>query len=310
MLDKELFFTNINNTQIAVYHWPAKAIPKAVILILHGMAEHSQRYDGFADALTANGLEVYSCDHRGHGQTGLISDRLGFFAEQNGWAVVLNDIEQIISRLKHQHPNLPLFLFGHSMGSYLARTCMVKSQHKFNGIVLSGTSIENLLLIRLSTALTSIMITFCGIYKKATLLDYLTFGSFNRAFRPNRTGFDWLSRDKSEVDLYCKDPLCGFQCTLGFFRDLFNGIRLINSDALYKGLKNKPPVLILSGTSDPVGHKGKDAPLLAASYSSFGFQDISYKLYDKARHELLHEINRNEVTRDIMLWLNARLNNS
>jgi alpha-beta hydrolase superfamily lysophospholipase len=305
---QEFVLTAPDKTEIAVYHWPdSAASTKAVVLILHGMAEHALRYEKFALALNAEGFAVYACDHRGHGRTGLQAGKLGFFAAENGWFTVAADIFNLVTRLKKDYPGLPIFLFGHSMGSYLARTCLAQAGETFAGVILSGTSVEKPFIVNFGLLLSSLLLQFKKSEQESALLDYLTFGSFNKPFQPRRTKFDWLSRNTAAVDAYCADPLCGFMCTLGFFRDLFTGIRFINDETPLSKLPVKPAVLLLGGSRDPVGHMGKDLTPLADSYRRLGFADLSCRLYEEARHELLQEINQEEVIGDISTWLNQQV---
>ncbi|NLI93883.1 MAG: alpha/beta hydrolase [Peptococcaceae bacterium] len=293
---------------IAVHRWSADKSVKGIVLILHGMAEHALRYAEFANYLASEGFDVFACDHRGHGKTGNLAGKMGFFADKGGWSLITNDILKLAQQIKGDFPKQPLFLFGHSMGSFLARTCMTRSKDLFTGIILCGSSVENVSILRLSLALTKLLIFFQGPYKRTELLNYLTFGAFNKKFYPVRTAFDWLSRDHSEVDAYCQDPLCGFKCTLRFFYDLFTGLIQIN-DGLVLSCGNKSSVLLISGSCDPVGHMGKDVPLLARKFTESAFPDITYKLYEDARHSLLHESNKLEVFEDILLWLNRKILN-
>lgn len=306
MFTDNFFLPTHDQQAVKVYRWSPPIPVIGIVLILHGMAEHALRYDEFAQQLAANGYEVLACDLRGHGQTGQKSGAFGFFAAKNGWRLVYEDIHALIILVKNQYPDQPLFLYGHSMGSFLARTCIGLAGKYLTGVILSGTSVERVSFLRFNRILTSAMSLLLGPKKQAKLLHYLTFGSFNKRFEPSRTPFDWLSRDNKEVDIYCADPFCGFICTFAFFKDLLTGLILINQTEFFDS-DYKPPVFLQAGTFDPVSHLGKDIPLLAGKLEKSGFADVSYKLYEGARHELMHELNKNEVIDDILFWLQERI---
>lgn len=295
--------TEDDGSSLAIYQWQTEE-PLGVILLLHGMAEHALRYEYFSQRLAESGWEVFACDLRGHGKSALSPNQLGFFPLESGWQKVTKDILFLADRIKKDYPDLPLVLFGHSMGSFLARTCLALDSKSIAGFILMGTSLENSLLLRISHLFAHLLIFFQGAEHRSILLNILTFGSFNRRFTPTRTTFDWLSRDELEVDLYCEDPLCGFLSPLNLYKALFTGLLFINLDKPLADLPSKPPVLLLSGTSDPVSHQGKDIIFLADRYTCLGFGDVSTLLYTDARHELLHEQNKDEVIRDILTWLN------
>ena len=201
----------------------------AVVQIAHGMAEHSARYKRFAKKLTANNFGVYANDHRGHGQTAGTIENLGYFADNNGWDLVVNDINQLTTIIKNSHPNIPVFLFGHSMGSFLCRDYMFTFRDNVAGVILSATACDPGLLGNVGIVISKIESMLRGKKAQSPLLDNLSFGSFNKTFKPNRTKFDWLSQDDAEVDKYVDDPFCGTVFKAGFFKDLLKGIKKINT---------------------------------------------------------------------------------
>ncbi len=282
---------------------------KAVVQIAHGMAEHSARYDNFADTLTKNNFGVYANDHRGHGRTAGTVDNLGYFASNNGWDLVVNDMGLLTNIIKKRHPGIPVFLLGHSMGSFLCRDYMFSHARDtdINGVILSATAGSPGLLGDIGIIIAKAECILRGKRARSPLLDKLSFGSFNKAFKPNRTKFDWLSRDNKEVDKYINDPFCGTVFTAGFFNDLLMGIKKINKASNLALIPENLPVYLFSGSDDPVGDFKKGVEKVYESYVKAGIQDLNIKFYEKGRHEMLNEINRDSVYADIMNWLENHL---
>jgi len=299
-------FRASDGTDIFVYKWLPEH-PKAVVQIAHGMAEHAGRYDRFAQKLVSEGFAVYANDHRGHGKTAGSPDNLGYFADHNGWRRVVDDLRELTSELKGAHPGLPCFLFGHSMGSFLFRNYIFSDCSGISGVILSGTGNNPKLLISLGKLVAAWQVKSKGARGKTMLMHNMSFGSFNKAFRPNRTDFDWLSRDNEEVDKYINDPFCGGVFTAGFYRDLMAGLEEIgcmdNIDKIRKDL----PILLFAGDMDPVGNKGKAVKQVHDMYQKAGINDLTCRLYDGGRHEMLNETNRQEVFDDVIKWMNDRL---
>lgn len=286
-------------SELCGYKWDINS-PKAAVIIVHGMAEHSARYDRFAKALNQSGYAALALDLRGHGKT-IKNGLKGYFAKKNGWRLVLEDIKSLVDEAKQAYPGVPLILFGHSMGSIFARVFMMDYGNGIDVCVLSGVTINKKGLRDVAPFVTSIFSLF-GASKPSKTLDSMSFGAFNKQFEPARTDFDWLSRDNAEVDKYVEDELCGFVCT----PELFNGVskailytlKQDNVDSIPKAMK----IFIISGEKDPVGSDGYDAKYLYESYEQAGIS-VEYKVYREARHELLNETNRDEVTKDIITYL-------
>ncbi|REF29412.1 alpha/beta hydrolase [Calidifontibacter indicus] len=299
-----------DDTSIFVNHWSPDDSPRAIVLVAHGMAEHSDRYERFAQALTASGYEVYAPDHRGHGRTSAETG-VGYFADEAGFDRVVDDLHEVFVRATTDHPDLPVFLFGHSMGSFLSRAYAAKYGAGLTGLVLSGTAGSPGALGKVGRALALAQGRVRGRRHRSGLMDKLTFGQYNAAFKPNRTDFDWLSRDPEEVDKYVADPKCGELFTAGFFADLLDGLERVNDDAEVSGTPSELPVLFVSGSADPVGGKdAKGVQAAAAQLRKVGVRDVTTTIYPEARHELLNETNRDEVTADVIAWLDAHLTDS
>jgi alpha-beta hydrolase superfamily lysophospholipase len=298
--------TASDGTALHTHRWLPEGAPKAVVQVAHGMAEHSARYARLAEALTASGYAVYANDHRGHGGTANEADH-GYFADHDGWDTVVADLRAVTDFAREEHPGLPVFLLGHSMGSFLARAYVIEDSRELSGIVLSGTAGDPGLLGKVGGAVAHTEARLRGRRHVSTLLDKLTFGQYNAAFKPNRTDFDWLSRDDAEVDLYVADPLCGKTFTSGFFADLLGGLAGINDRRQVARVRRDLPILLVAGAADPVGANGKGVQAVAAQYESVGVADVTCTVYPQARHEIFNETNRDEVTADLVEWLDTHL---
>ena len=301
--------TATDGTPLHVFRWSpdAGAVPKAVVQIAHGMAEHSARYARFAEVLTAAGYAVYANDHRGHGQTAGDLKRAGFFAEHDGWSTVVEDMYAVTRTIREEQPGLPIFLFGHSMGSMLSRTYAIRHGAELDGLILSGTGGDPGMLGKVGQVVALVEAKVRGKGTASPLLDKLSFGNFNKPFEPARTPFEWLSRDPAEVDAYIADPWCGFVCTAGMFQDLLGGIALINADSQVARIPQGLPIYLFSGAEDPVGDKTKGVQQVVDQFRRLGIKDVFVRFYLGARHEVLNETNRDEVMADVVDWLDDHL---
>jgi alpha-beta hydrolase superfamily lysophospholipase len=287
--------------------WAPLDEPKALIQISHGMAEHCERYADFAGFLVDHGCAVFANDHRGHGRTARTKEDLGFFAAQNGWSLAVDDLLRVSRDAQNRYPGVPLFLLGHSMGSFLARTYLMDYSHHLAGCILSGTAGDPGIGGFIGQQLARSEVRRKGPRHVSTTLDSLSFGSYNKSFEPARTKFDWLSRDTDQVDKYVADPLCGFVCTSQFFVDLLAGLSLISSRQFYQTVPESLPVFLIAGEQDPVGARGKGVIQVASRLRKSGVRDVQVKLYPQARHEILNETNRHEVYGDVLGWIEERL---
>jgi alpha-beta hydrolase superfamily lysophospholipase len=293
---------------VFVRRWLPAGNPKAILLVAHGMAEHSARYERLAAFMTAVGWSVYAPDLRGHGRTAAPGE-LGWFAERDGFSRVRDDLHEVAFVASAENQGVPLFLFGHSMGSLLAEAYLVAYGRELAGCVLSGVlSPPAPLLLAGGTIIMSLGLSFKGHRAPATMLHRMSFDSNNRDFAPARTPSDWLSRDTAEVDKYVADPLCGFIGSFGLYRDFLAGFTSIyRRGAVFSGLPKTLPLLIIAGAEDPQGGAKGFVSQLAEKFKMTGLQDIETRLYPGARHEVLHETNRDEVLSDIKGWLESKL---
>ncbi|MDQ0195093.1 alpha/beta fold hydrolase [Paenibacillus wynnii] len=304
MLENSFIMTDPIGVNIYVYEWLPEpgSIIRGILQISHGMCETAARYANFAEVLTKAGYAVYANDHRGHGKTAGKVDVLGD-AGDNGFYWMRRNLIQLAGVALAKHEGVPIFLFSHSMGSFLAQKLMCEEDSDvYAGYILSGTNGPRKML-SVGENLAKVLMKLQGERHRSVLLNSVVFSSYNHSFSPVRTAFDWLSSNPDEVDQYISDPFCGAICTTRFFRDFFGLLREIHRpDSLCKLSKDKP-IYLFSGDKDPVGMSGKGILRLVEIYREQGVKNLEYHLYPNGRHEMLHEVNRDQVTSDILDWL-------
>ncbi len=296
-------FEGYGKTTLVGYHWSTPQ-PKAVVLIIHGMSEHAARYDHFANYLTGHGIEVYSSDLRGHGKTAGAPEKVGLFALENGWHKVVQDQRCLIKHVQSHH-SLPLFVLGHSMGSFLARSLSFSGENRVNGYLFSATAADPGFLGKAGKLIAGINARLMGKKNRSKLLDKLAFGDFNKKYENPRTVKDWLSRDESVVDKYMADPYCMQTFMSQFFIDLLEGIISINKMENIRKM-DKVAYYLFSGTMDPVGDWGKGTQKVYDAMIAAGHK-VELEFYEGGRHEMLNEINKNEVYTDLLNWINQQV---
>lgn len=297
--------TSHDGAPLAVRSWLPEGEPRAVIQLAHGMAEHSGRYEPLAVDLTDAGFAVWIHDHRGHGDTAAEPSDEGYFADDQGWDTAVRDMHAVTDQIQATHPGLPIVFVGHSMGSLLGRDFVSRYGHQFAGAVFSGTGGDQGLLGKVGQALATAQARVRGRRHTSGLMNTLTFGAFNKGFAPARTDFDWLSRDESVVDAYIADPRCGQVFTAGFFADLLGGVNRL--PGVVERIPTGLPIYLFSGDRDPVGGNGVGVQGVADSLTAAGLTDVTLRLYEDGRHEMLNEINRDEVVADLIAWIDARV---
>ncbi|UVE18888.1 alpha/beta hydrolase [Pseudomonas sp. LS44] len=305
MRHDDLWLTASDAAPLFVNRWRGEQPPKAVLMLAHGMAEHSGRYARLAEHLVQAGYALYAHDQRGHGKTAQ-RGVLGLYAEHGGWQRVVNDLVNLNQHIRQQHPDTPIFLIGHSMGSYIGQAYLIQHSADVQGAILSGSNYQPVGLYKLAANIARFERWRQGPTGRSALLEFLSFGSFNKAFKPNRTPFDWLSRDPVEVDKYVSDPLCGFRCTNQLWIDLLEGLQQITPSTNLGQIAHDLPVLVVGGERDPVS-QGQRLNDLAAALQAGGLRHVELKVYADARHELLNETNRDEVTAFFIDWLERTL---
>ena len=303
----EFNFQGSDHKRIAAYKWVPEGTPKAVVQIVHGVIEHASRYNDFATYLTGQGYAVYANDHRGHGKTIEVKEEMGWFAEKDGWNLCVEDLHILRKMAQEDFPGIPYFFFGHSMGSFLTRTYITKHGEGLSGCVLSGTAVHPKALIVSGSLLAKLQALFRGKKFPSKMLSQLSFGAYNKRIKDPKTPYDWVSRDPTVVTKYMQDEYCGFLGTCGLFIDLMYGLNYINTRSHLSGIPSTLPFLIFSGAEDPVGSYGKGPQTLTEQYRRAGFSDLTLKIYPEGRHEMLNELNRLEVYKDIQAWLDQVL---
>lgn len=279
--------------------------PKASILILHGMAEHQKRYGSFTQYLVDQGFDVFLYDHRGHGIDKKLNE-LGFFSYNKGYQLVVDDAITVSKYIEQNNRSNKFFLFGHSMGSLIARN-IIQTYDKYNGVIICGTAYPPKLLLWGGLFMTSLVKRIKGPKYISPYLNNLLFGNKKYTRLADRTAYDWLTRSYPVVGAYIHDPYCGFVCTSSFYNDLLKITSNVANRKLISMTKLELPMFIISGEKDPVGSYGKDVKRLLSTYKKIGFINVAYKLYPECRHELLNELNREEVYSDINHWLSKRI---
>lgn len=307
MLESDFRLPAKDGTALFVREWLPDQKPRAVVQIAHGMAEHSARYARLARALTERGYAVYADDHRGHGKTVSSPAELGHFGDEDSWQLVVDDLLTLTEEIKSRHPGLPVVLFGHSMGSFMARSALLKRPHEWAALILSGTGHASPLVQRLNRITPRVERRRLGKRGKSALIRKFSFDAFNAKFKNARTSADWLSRDPAEVDKYVADPLCGFECSVQLWYDMFGALASIFSDEAVRQLPRELPIYVMSGERDPVGSDLSEIKKLHTALEKAGVRNVTVRAYPEARHELLNETNRDEVTRDLLGWIDQQL---
>ncbi|MBL9026575.1 MAG: alpha/beta hydrolase [Myxococcales bacterium] len=294
-----------DGTPLHVYCWKPSDIAaplRAVVHITHGMAEHAGRYARLAEALTDARMLVYAHDQRGHGKTARAGE-LGHLE----WAELVSDLDDLIRVESERHPGVPFVAFAHSMGSYVLQELIAKVSGRVAAMVLSGSNGKPPPLAKAGRLVARAERLRVGARGTSKLLTSLSFDAFNKAFRPNRTAFDWLSRDPAEVDAYVEDPLCGFDCSTTTWVGLLDALDRIAAPEHQARIRKDLPVYIFAGSEDMASNRTKGLEQLLGAYRAAGLTDVTHRFYPGARHETLNETNRDEVTRDLIAWLDRKL---
>ena len=286
--------------------WLPQGESRGVVQIVHGVAEHMDRYGHVAQFLNELGWVVCGEDHLGHGRTAREGE-YGFFAPSDGWDYVVRDVRRLRELGGAQWPGLPYVLLGHSMGSFLTRTYLIRWPGTLDGVVLSGTGQEPAALVALGRVLAGALSALRGPRYVSPMVSRMSLGAYNKKFRPNRTSADWISRDEAVVDRYLQDPLCTFQPTVSMFRDMMTGLQFIARGENLARMDPDTPVYFLSGDQDPVGSMGAGVRRVEAMFRAAGCRDVTARLYPGGRHEMFNEINRQQVLEELAGWLEAHV---
>jgi|SRR6056297_369629 len=302
-------FTAANDgKELFTRRWNPEGEPKAVLLIVHGMGEHSARYSEFARFLTDNDYAVFSYDHRGHGFTTPGKGQKGIVHARDAYQQMADDIVTMQKTIRKIHPDLPFFYFAHSMGSFLTMRSLQTSSTmpSPDGIIYSGTSGAVSPLLPLGIFFSSLLRKIFGDEYKSELLRNMIFGPYNKAFKPTRTRHDWISRDKEAIDRYVADPNCGFTPSVSFLNEFFKGLRRTQRHQPFSG-PHTYPVFIIAGSEDPISKPHDGISKLIKKLKSSGIESLDRKIYKGGRHEMLSELNKKDVMTDIHHWLDETM---
>ena len=307
-ITSEFYFPSSDGkTLIHFNQWtPTERSIVGVVQIAHGVAEYGKRYAPFAQYLCAHGYVVVANDHLGHGLSVVEGCPMVYLGDENGWQHVVDDIEELRRRTAKVFPHKPYFLFGHSMGSFLSRTHLIRYPGRLDGCILCGTGHQSPALIAGGKLIADREIRRLGRKAFSVKADKLAFGAYNQHFKPARTRFDWISANEANVDAYMADPLCGGDTTLGLFRDMLDGLTIITKQSNINKVDKELPVFFIAGDKDPVGDMGKGVEKAYHCFQKAGLRDVSMKLYHDLRHEILNENGKQYVYRDVLDWLEAR----
>lgn len=294
--------------QIFVRQWlPEGGQPRAIVQIVHGISEYIDRYAPAARFLAQHGFLVVGDDHLGHGRTAAGAEEYGFFGEKDGWHTVAADVRRLRTLMGEKYPDLPYFILGHSMGSFLTRTYLIDWPGTVTGAIISGTGQEPPAVVEAGARLAGAICRTSGPRTHSKLIEKMAFGTYNKQFQPVRTHADWISRDEEIVDAYVADPLCSFMPTAGMFRDMMEGLKYIAKKSNLAKMDPATPILFISGDKDPVGRCGQTVLKVVDFFHAAGCEDTLVHLYPGGRHEMLNETNREEVYGDILTWLESKL---
>ena len=303
MFAERLWLDSASGARLAYHRRLAEAIPRAIILICHGLAEHSRRYEGFAEARAERGYHVYAHDHRGHGETTASDTVPGMFARTGGCAKLVADVIAMRDFAVEAHPGLPVVLFGHSMGGLIALNVATEHPQAFAALSIWNSNFNPGLAGRFAQGVLYLEQMLKGSDVPSMILPKATFAAWGRAIPGHRTAFDWLSHDPKEVDAYIADPLCGFDASVSMWRDIF---RLTFAGAAPERLERLPqrlPVYLVGGAEDPATNKGREIRWLGQRMLDVGMTDVEILVYDGMRHETLNEIGREKPIAEFLSWL-------
>ena len=303
------FLSTDGKTQLHGMRWePDGGSVRAVLQICHGVAEHIARYDAFARYLNGLGIAVVGHDHLGHGLSLPEGGTPVYFGESNTWNTVVDDIYVLHQRIRLWYPDVPLCIMGHSMGSFLTRTYLIRYPGTVKAAIIMGTGWQPKAVIAGGMAVAKAVGAVVGEDGTSDLVTNLAFGAYNKLFAPNRTSCDWLSADEGNVDAYMADPLCGADATVGLFRQMLSGIRFNQKLSNLRQMDPRIPVLFVAGEKDPVGDCGNGVRRTYQEFRRAGVQDCTLKLYPGLRHEILNEkAQQQQIFEDIGQWLTSKL---
>lgn len=312
MRKEEFYFPSRDNqTQIHAVRWiPDSEKPDCIVQIVHGMAEYVERYEEFASFLTARNVLVTGEDHLGHGKSVREDKNPGYFCEQDPATVVVRDVHRLKKLTQEKYPGIPYIIFGHSMGSFITRNYLCRYGSGIQGAVICGTGMQPKGLIAISKLMAKVQKVFKGENHISHFIDKCAFGSYNKRIENPRTSKDWLTKDEAIVDKYLMDSLCGFTFTVNGFETLFELIARIQKEENLKKIPQELSLYFIAGKEDPVGDYGKGVQAAYDSLEAVGMTNLSMKLYEGDRHEILNETDRESVMEDTWNWIKKVINHN
>ena len=310
MVKKEDFYFDSRDGEHKIHaiKWiPDVEKPVCIMQIVHGMAEYIDRYDEFANYMADRGILVVGDDHLGHGQSVKPGELYGYFCKEDAPTVLVRDEHRLKKMMQKQYEGVPYLILGHSMGSFITRNYLLKYGAGIDGAVIVGTGMPAKPGLLVGIAMSKIQGLLFGEEHVATLINVLTFGAYNKRIKSPKSSFDWISRSEDNLRKYVEDPLCGFTFTVNGFRTLFQLILSLQDKERLKKMPANLPVFFLSGAEDPVGNYGKSVKQVYQSFKEIGMENVRMKLYPKDRHELLNEVDKEDIYGDIYRWILQRI---
>ncbi len=310
MVKKQDFYFDSRDREHKIHavRWiPEAQGPVCIVQIVHGMAEYIDRYDEFASYLAEKGILVVGDDHLGHGKSVGQGQPYGYFCKEDAATVLVRDEHRLKKMTQEQYPDIPYIILGHSMGSFITRNYLLRYGTGIDGAVIVGTGMQSKATLLSARMLAGLQRIFCGPKHVSGLLNVAAFGAYNKRIEERKTLFDWLSRNEENVKRYIEDPLCGFTFTVNGFQTLFQLIWNLHDPKKLQEMPKRLPVLFVSGEEDPVGNYGQSVKQVCRSFQDLGMENVQIKLYPKDRHELLNEVDRQDVYADIYRWILQRI---
>lgn len=306
-MKEEFLFYSKDNSKIYCTKYIPKEKLKGVVQIIHGMGENSSRYEHVALELFKNGYGVYMHDHRGHGRTAAVKENLGHLGDGDVFLKMVYDMKEVTDIIKRQLGEVPIFLLGHSMGSFLSQKYISLFGKELKGVLLTGTDGKKGRILDVGISISRKEIKKHGKKYKSKKLNRISFLNCHIAFIPNRTKFDWLTRDTKEVDKFIDDDLLGFSYDNLFYYYFFKGLKDIHKKSVMNKIPKNLPIYIFGGSKDPIGRNGRGIVSLYNMYKKIGIKNVTCKIYENGRHEILNEKNKDYVIEDMIMWINRSI---
>ena len=302
----DIYFQSVSGIALHACRWEPECAPKAIVQILHGIAEHVERYDHFACYLNSLGYLVVAEDHMGHGKSICTEVPQGYFA--GGWETAVEDCCRLMEHMMAEFPGVPYILFGHSMGSFLARSVLIKRPDSgIKAAIICGSAWMPGAVVQGGKLISGLLMAGDGAKNPSETLQKIMFSGYDKRIDKVRTPCDWLTRDEAVVDAYLDDPLCGFLPTPALANAMMNGLLYIQNTSNLKHMNRELPVHFIAGAEDPVGAYGDGVRKAAQMFIRSGMKHVSLKLYPGCRHEIHNELNKDEIYKDISDWMDSQL---